>query len=1581
MAYSRRNFGNVGPEAKLNEDDAAQVDANDANIFETEGVETPDQLEAAPEVPDKLDDGFVVDDSLGPPGDGDIVRYKGADYIEGVPTRLDIIDECDELDGKNVSKTVRSDLDNEKQIFFMPTDVEEVNEYVNGNPVYTLRVFGATKDGSKTAVTITDIPVFFDVAVPDRPPTAKLLSAESQSKLVDLEPARISEFDSQLRRTLDEETIAIDRIETVKAYPVRGYNEETKPFKRIYTSNVQQRKKAIKAVRDAGMETASDDRSCYYRKAAREYGLPLSDWAVINDYEYTAGAATKNLEMCSHTIRVPVDGYRPLIDSMACKTDRLAGAAIKAKDPLLSKDRTLILTWDIETHGSRGTEFLPVGDREGDEAFMICVTAHWKDDPRAIKKICIVDVETAPNKDWTTVICGSPINVLKAFALVWKGFAPDINSGFNDSNYDWPFIVEKASHYKILGWMFHQMSAAPRYRQPTDSDVMKWNYRQDQRIKISPEDTYFSTYLKVPGCVPIDVRACYKKLYPKSETPKKSSLKFYLDITGLAGKADMPIKRMHNYYEAALETEGEPDPECAEHMRHVAHYCVIDALRCQQLLVRRNVINNYRGVSSLAFVSLYDSHYYAGGMKVCNLLAAYAWRRDMLVSMIPLERKESGKYPGAYVFPPEKGVSPDPDRLSDIETAAAALRDLMDVAKASSDESLYEDQIKAAKIELHEAFANFAHDRPVTGLDFSSLYPSLIMAYNLSPEKILLDEKEADYWRAQGRAIHPIEFPFNGRIVRGWSIRHNNVESDIGLYPSILIDLFGKRAAVKVVLKKHGAVKELIEGITSRAKKDGVSVAEAFRLLLADTVEEEAHTAAALAPNAPPPQISPGSTLEEEIADMKRLNKKANQTIKGFDRLRELACERAAEVDGGSAADATPSDGDIEAALTEEYERACFDHTCADTDQKALKVYMNTFYGEAGNSLSPFFLLPLAGGVTSAGQYNIKLVADFVTSKGFHIKYGDTDSLYLVIPDKYFADCDDDYAHGRISREDWWSAMVRITMRVMTTARDEVNAYLRADNGTGYLKMAYEEVLYPVVFTGKKKYFGIPHENEVNFRPKKLFIKGIDVVKQGQPELARTIGYRIMWGCVALDNSRSVLKITEDVLSNAVLNGAQWKFDDFIKTDAWKPSKNNIAVHRCIARMKARHAIEVAENDRLIAAGKAPKPLLYELPEPGERFGYVIVKTGASFDLRGRKSKLAKGDLMVFAKAARALGLEVDVSYYMVSYVVGLCARFVNGNEVFQPPAGGPPLTEKKVDEKSQKAAKKALENYLKSLNNIDSNTLRKRGYAYRRAFKAAAAKSLDALVESVGGGADVLQGEWLDFEVFGDEGEDDEVVDGVSKTVDTLWSSANSYADHICKDNIQTWCDDASYDLGIATNGANTRAEGATNLFKAASTQGPRVNRRRNDPAASCKRSFDRIESDIRKSIVEVLPAISDVAARYEADLTRLVNNFRLNEHKERPEIGSPEANIEAETDSSDALLGVTSDDAEILIKFRNIWFEAVGVQLARLRDQLFTEHLKQLKNRRLGVAPVPSRTERAKLVATSASKANIVGSIDCGI
>src|SRR5947199_9568282 len=98
--------------------------------------------------------------------------------------------------------------------------------------------------------------------------------------------------------------------------------------------------------------------------------------------------------------------------------------------------------------------------------------------------------------------------------------------------------------------------------------------------------------------------------------------------------------------------------------------------------------------------------------------------------------------------------------------------------------------------------------------------------------------------------------------------------------------------------------------------------------------------------------------------------------------------------------------------------------------------------------------------------------------------------------------------------------MVKISMVEMKKLRNEVNVFLKEDNGSPYLKMAYEEVLFPVVFTGKKKYYGIPHESKLNFN-KKLFIWEVEVVTRGQSKQFHEVGRKAIDESMRLDNTHT----------------------------------------------------------------------------------------------------------------------------------------------------------------------------------------------------------------------------------------------------------------------------------------------------------------------------------------------------------------------------------------------------------------------------------------------------------------------------
>jgi hypothetical protein len=336
---------------------------------------------------------------------------------------------------------------------------------------------------------------------------------------------------------------------------------------------------------------------------------------------------------------------------------------------------------------------------------------------------------------------------------------------------------------------------------------------------------------------------------------------------------------------------------------------------------------------------------------------------------------------------------------------------------------------------------------------------------------------------------------------------------------------------------------------------------------------------------------------------------------------------------------------------------------------------------------------------------------------------------------------------------------------------------------------------------------------------------------------------------------------------------------------------------------------------------------------------------------------------MVFATAARALNLEVDVAFYMISNVVGLCARFINSDPAFLPqnPAA---YTEKKLDETTQKNAKKSLTAFIKGLNNQDAPMMLRRGYAYRRAFKSAAVAAYDSLFERVGfAAAEVLHGEWLSYELLsswcdeenGDDGEDGDeddtahpLVDCSSRAVDGLWTVAGNFADSIAARDSQTWCEGFARLTGIGPDGMDLRDDGVatvTNLVKAA--------RRKPGQTISALNAgyFGPAEVDIRKRLAGLVPTLSDIAARYEANLVRLTTERRAVEHQAHPEIGAPEPDVVAviEADKSleleDVVLhGIEEDDKKPLCDALHIWYEAVALRLIRRRESLYADYIKRL-------------------------------------
>jgi hypothetical protein len=509
--------------------------------------------------------------------------------------------------------------------------------------------------------------------------------------------------------------------------------------------------------------------------------------------------------------------------------------------------------------------------------------------------------------------------------------------------------------------------------------------------------------------------------------------------------------------------------------------------------------------------------------------------------------------------------------------------------------------------------------------------------------------------------------------------------------------------------------------------------------------------------------------------------------------------------------------------LQQEYDQVCFQIVAVDSEQKAIKVFMNTFYGEAGNQRSPSFQLLLAGGVTSRGQFIITNATKFAISNGCRLKYGDTDSMYLIAKQSLYEGVRAQYKAKTITKLEYWTELVQITMDYMRNFVNDVNAYMEKLTGSKFIKFAYEDVLFPVAFTGKKKYFAIAHIGVVNFKPKELFIRGIDVIKQGQTDLVKTIGNRIMQEAMKVDNERTLREIVEYSLQDAM--NENWDRKYFVQSSTYKPAKNNITVKTFVARMEALHDRELKENKARDARGEPLAELLYKPPEPGERFDYVLQKLGAQFDVFGCKRTLKKGDRMVYAHIK---GIEVDVAEYITKYAVGLCARFISYDKAFAPAVTV--TDETAIDKYSRTAAEK----HLKKLLIGEAPVAARKEGSERRASYRAITKSLHQTLDPAA--AKMLVGEFR---------HDSLLHDNTTETFTTLVTAAQSDAKKCVRESI------------AAVDDLFEKHVELRKLIK------------------SLEIGLDRLEARLRTEMLAQLPKAESVALRFDYAVTGMVEDI----------------------------------------------------------------------------------------------------------
>jgi len=1388
-----------------------------------------------------------------------------------------------------LKSVVANKIENNEEMLFLGNDVSEPIKKHD----YCLYIHGIMPCGTKTTVAIYGIEPYADIQI----------RSNETNKQAEL---RVRDY---VAHTYDD-TIDISKLEIITGKDFMFYKHEASKFVREFFKSLGMLTSFIKYCNSKNIKSYSNIISSYYRVVARNYELNLSGWNTIRNYKRIP--SNKSQSKAEYVFEIDIHDITGIhSDDEIYKIASSHGY----NQSIVRYENMIMASFDIEMIPTKLENFPDAERSPKDEIFMIAITFHFVKQSESILNIVLSLKESEPIEDAFIIHCKTEACLISAFAKCMAMMQPDFITEFNGGGFDWKNVIEKARLLHVLPAFLENMSLVK---------LQQWEMRTNytsyfingknvklltigrsynlREIKINGATAPSKVRsLKMVGFVGFDTLVVCKQLEPNADSHKLNEC---LRRCNLGSKDGLDIHEMFRIYRKGA----------AEEMKMVSHYCFIDTFKLQQLLIKKNVVQDHREVANLSYTSISDTFLFAGGSRMRNLLMNRAEKLGYLfdINYKPTVEDKTAKFPGAHVVAPKKGIvkpllrldefaAKHPDKIdkSNIKDGYEYIEKNFEHIYHSSEEIDDSPQFIKPYIEYTNKNEN---QYPISGLDYSSLYPSIIMTYNISPEKLIIDEDYAKKVEKMGKTLQFVTFPFCNKMIKAWFVRHDNVQSEYSICGRLLIELFNRRAALKKNLKRlnerifdleqemkpfitnneidkfskideynevkfdqvscdskqravkifmntlYGAMGETNSFICAIEVAASVTTMGKYNLMLAiKFVEKEMHMKVSYGDSVigDTPIIIKRNNIKELVSieeldnhyescnDGKECIDYSNENVfvmteDGYSKILKVIRHRTNKklyrvtthigsvivTEDHSLLDANkekikPQDCTIGTSLLHwESENTCNkniideimnvplenipddiafvkgfffgDGSCGHyickscghkysfalnnqnqsmlekcvkifnehyTDvklkiidtMKSSGVYKATavgkvrdlvlewrseFYslrkhkkvpssilnGDKNTKLSfmrgyyaadgdkTFHRMSNKGQIGSQGLYIILLdlgynvsistrkdkqliyrltftksaqrIADATAIKkieylgecedyvydleteSHHFAAGvgcivvhNTDSAYVSCNKKYFIDHDREYFTGKIDKISYCTKLVMETFKQIEVAKVNVNKHLIADNGSKHLMMAYEEVLYPVAFLSKKKYYGVPHEEKVDFYPKNLFLRGLEIVKRGSSDVLKDIVNQIIREVMDINSTNDIIDIIKEAIKRFFTT--KWSVEVFAKSKVYRADKNNISVNTMMKRYRVINY---------------PK-----MPEQNVRFKTVICKYYPwQYNINGTSSnKLSIGDRMELVDRVIEENLEIDLDYYFENELTGQLARLISFCDIF----------------------------------------------------------------------------------------------------------------------------------------------------------------------------------------------------------------------------------------------------------------------------------------------------------------------------
>lgn len=334
----------------------------------------------------------------------------------------------------------------------------------------------------------------------------------------------------------------------------------------------------------------------------------------------------------------------------------------------------LLCSFDIECYSSTGA--FPSADIESNAVVMICLSFQ-----RFSGKGCIhshvlsLDAASYTNSETTVEQCKTEEELIQRFACVVRQYDPDVLIGYNIDNFDMNYMHRRVQDKE----MFYKTLS--RTSQPARFSVINTTSVQ--------QGAFCTRRFIIPGRTTIDLLP-QAKAYNSTLKYDKKLADLKLDTVGKqvlgSSKTGFTVQEIFKAHET----------KCPVANQQLVEYNIQDCVLVLQLQTALQCILQLLSLSQISWTSIDDVVHRGQSCRVMNIVSKYAHDAGFYINSPRVKRKWSEidtvinvkkkKYQGAHCFEP-----------------------IVDI-----------------------------HTDYILGLDFASLYPSVIRRYNIDPSTLVL---------------------------------------------------------------------------------------------------------------------------------------------------------------------------------------------------------------------------------------------------------------------------------------------------------------------------------------------------------------------------------------------------------------------------------------------------------------------------------------------------------------------------------------------------------------------------------------------------------------------------------------------------------------------------------------------------------------------------------------------------------------------------------------------------------------------------------------------------------------------------